>query len=294
MKKTIGFIGLGSMGKPMAVNLLKAEYPLVVTYNRNKTPAEDLKNLGATVVDSIKSVAEQSDLVITVLPADKEIIDVYTSPNGLLNNLKPGSLCIDMTSAKGKTLEEVAVLAKEKNIDILDAPVSGGEAGAIQGTLTIMVGGEESILEKYRPVLEAMGKKIFYTGPVGSGKAVKMINQFINAGNTYIASEAIYLAKNLNLDMDLFSDIVSQSSGGSYVFQNAAMKAIIPENFEKGFKLDLMKKDIGLSVEQAGDMGIELPIMNNIYRIYQEVSEQNYGNKHYGVISEWVKQINNK
>jgi 3-hydroxyisobutyrate dehydrogenase-like beta-hydroxyacid dehydrogenase len=292
MKKSIGFIGLGSMGKPMAENLLQAGFPVIVTYHTNKLPAEHLSESGAKMVDTVQEVAALSDIVITILPADKEITQVYTAPNGLLKNMKQGSICIDMTSAKGQTIQQVADLAEEKGIQLLDAPVSGGIPGAINGKLTIMVGGEEKLLEQCRPILEVMGEKIYYTGGLGSGKAVKMINQLLNAGNTYIASEAVFLAKQLNLDMDIFQNVVKQSSGGSYVFENAVSKAIIPEKFDAGFKLDLMKKDVGLSIEQAEQLEISLPIMKQIYQAYQEISEQDQGNKHYGVVSKWVEQQN--
>jgi 3-hydroxyisobutyrate dehydrogenase-like beta-hydroxyacid dehydrogenase len=292
LDKKIGFIGLGQMGKPMAANLIKSGFQVSVTYHRNRAPAEELQAQGAQVLHSVKEIAENSDVVITILPEDKEIYEVYTAKDGLLNHLKKESICIEMTSAKPNSVKDINKIAIGKGIHVLDAPVSGGIAGAEQGKLTIMAGGNPKLLESSRTILEAMGDKIYYTGDVGSGKAIKMINQLINAGNTYIASEALYLAKQLELDMEIFKTVIKDSSGGSFVFNNAVIKAIIPEHYESGFKLELMKKDIRLSIEQANEKNLSLPVSNLIYQIYQSIHNQGYGGSHYGVVSKWVHQQN--
>ena len=160
------------------------------------------------------------------------------------------------------------------------------------GTLTIMVGGEKNKIEECRPILQVMGDKIIYAGDLGSGKAVKMVNQFLNAGNTYIASEALFLAKHLNLDMDILCSIINESTVGSWVFKNNVPKVMIPQNFDQGFRLDLMKKDIGLSILQAQRDNISLPVMNLIYQIYQAMINQGNRNKNYNVVSQWIEQQN--
>jgi 3-hydroxyisobutyrate dehydrogenase-like beta-hydroxyacid dehydrogenase len=289
---SIGFIGLGSMGKPMAENLIKAGYSLTVVYHRNKAPAEELAATGARITHSIQELAESSEVVVTILPKDEQMLEVYTAPDGLLAHLKPGAVCIEMTSSKPDTVKAIQLAAAEKGIQVLDAPVSGGVAGAQQGTLSIMVGGDRELLEDCRPILEAMGSKIFYTGEVGSGKAIKMINQLLNAGNTYIASEALYLARQLDLDLGLLTEVIQNSSGDSFVFRNAVSKFMVPERFEGGFKLDLMTKDIRLNVDQADDSGIQLPISSELLRIYEEVSALGFGDNHYAVVSEWIKRHN--
>ena len=280
------------MGKPMSLNVLKHGYPLTVTYHRNREPAVELGRQGAQVADSAAEVAALSDIVITMLPADKEIFEVYTSPDGLIAHLAEGAVCIDMTSAKPQTMKELEARCLEKGIGLLDAPVSGGMAKAVSGELTIMAGGEKDLFERHRAILETMGTRIYYTGEAGSGKAIKMINQLINAGNTYIAAEALYLAERLELDMELFYQVVSESSGGSYVFDNAVKQAMIPRSFDTGFKLDLMKKDFALSMAQAGDDGISLPVLEQIFRMYEKTSEQGHGSRHYAVVSEQVRQQN--
>lgn len=293
MNKTIGFIGLGNMGKPMAQNLIKAGFELIV-FDLSKKAMDELCAAGAKTADSVKSTAEASDILITILPADKEILEVYTKEDGVINHIRNGSICIEMTSALGDTVKEIDRLAKVsgKDITFIDAPVSGGIAGAQGGTLTIMVGGEKNKIEECRPVLLAMGDKIFYAGELGSGKAVKMVNQFLNAGNTYIASEALFLAKHLGLDLDILCSIVNESTGGSWVFKNNVPKVMIPQNFEQGFRLDLMKKDIGLSILQAQKDNISLPVMNLIYQIYQAMINQGNRNKNYNVVSQWIEQQN--
>lgn len=293
MNKKIGFIGLGTMGKPMALNLLKAGYSLIC-YNRSKQAVKELVNAGAEEAATVSELAAKSDIVITILPADKEIMEVYTAEDGIINAIRDGSVCIDMTSARGDTIKEIDKIAKDRGkvITILDAPVSGGQAGAQNGTLTIMVGGAQKEVEACRPIFEAMGEKIFYTGGIGSGKSIKMINQLLNAGNTYILSEALYLAKTMDLDMELLSNVVNNSSGTSWVFKNNVPKHILPQNFEQGFKLELMKKDIGLSIEQAHKKHLSLPVTNLIYQIYEAMSNKGHDKENYNVISRWIYDQN--
>ena len=291
MTKPLGFIGLGRMGSPMALNLIRAEYKLAV-YDLNPKAVEDLVKAGAAKKDSVAELAGNSDTVITMLPADKEIMAVYTGTEGLLENLKEGAVCIDMTSATGQAIKDVAAIASQKGIRIIDAPVSGGVPGAQSGALTIMVGGEKNLVDEYMPILKVMGSRIFYTGDVGSGKSVKMINQFLNAGNTYIASEALVLAKKMGLDLDILCSIVNESSGGSWIFKNTVPNSIIPEKFDAGFKLDLMKKDVSLSVQQAQRDNLSLPGLALIHQIYQAVSNQGNGDKTYSYVSKWVESLN--
>lgn len=292
MKERIGFIGLGAMGKPMALCLVKAGYPVTVTWHRNRAPAEELEKTGAKIVPDVISVAAASDVVITILPADPEILEVYRG--GLLDGLKKGGTCIEMTSALPSTVKIVEQEALSKGIGLLDAPVSGGVARAAEGSLTIMVGGSKELFDQCHPILQAMGKTIFYTGEVGNGKSVKMINQLLNAGNTLIASEAVYLARRMGLDLELMCKVINESSGGSWIFANNVPKSIIPENFKPGFRLDLMKKDMDLSLEYARQEGIVLPVMDLVSEIYQAMINQGHGGEYYTIVSQWIKQQNRR
>jgi 3-hydroxyisobutyrate dehydrogenase-like beta-hydroxyacid dehydrogenase len=290
MKERIGFIGLGAMGKPMALNLLKAGFAVTVTYHKNRAPADELAAAGATVVRDVKAVAAASDVVITIVPKDKDIYEVFRG--GLLDGLRKGGVVIDMTSALPDTVKAVAAEAILRGIDVLDAPVSGGVKGAHDGTLTIMVGGTPEVFERCLPVLQAMGKTIYHTGELGSGKAVKMINQVLNAGNTLVASEAIYLAQQMGVDMEMLVKVVNQSSGGSWVFANAALQSIVPQSFKPGFRLELMRKDIGLSLNHAREQGISLPVLTLVGEIFQAMMNQGHGDDNFTVVSQWVRQQN--
>lgn len=295
MNKNIGFIGLGAMGKPMAMNLLKAGMKLIC-YNRSKEPVKELVELGAGEGLSCADVATRSDIIITVLPADKQILDVYTSEDGVLSSIRDGCVCIDMTSARGDTIKYVAQKAAqtEKSITVIDAPVSGGVQAAAEGTLTIMAGGEKEAVEKYTPLLQVLGKKIFYTGDIGSGKSVKMINQMLNACNTYIMSEALCLADDMGIDRDLLYNVVTESSGNSWVFKNNMPKFIFTQKFDQGFKLELMRKDLGLCIEQAMNDSMFLPVSNFVFQVYEAMNRKGKGKANYNIVSDWIFEQNHK
>ena len=296
MNKVIGFIGLGAMGKPMAKNLIKAGMHLICYNDKNKAAIREMVEEGAEEATSCRDVAKRSDVIITVLPADRQIMDVYASGEGILSSVRDGTGCIDMTSALGDTIKNVAEMALRmgKKITILDAPVSGGVQAACDGNLTIMAGGDRNAVEEYRPLLEIMGKKIFYTGGIGSGKAIKMINQLLNACNTYIMSEALYMADTMGIDRNLLYGVVNESSGSSWVFKNNLPRYVFPQDFQQGFRLELMKKDIALCVKQAMNENSVLPVSNLIYQIYEAMSKQGNDMANYNIVSQWVYQQNNR
>jgi 3-hydroxyisobutyrate dehydrogenase len=295
VKKSIGMIGIGNMGKPMAINLLKAGYPLTV-YDINPLAVKEVVDAGGMGAASIAELAAGAEVLITILPADRHIIEVYTSENGVIHHLQDGAVCLEMTSARGETVQEIAAYAQKKGrkIDFIDAPVSGGVPGAQSGTLTIMVGGDRGLIDTFMPLLQTLGSKIIYTGGLGSGKSVKMINQFLNAANTCIAAEALHLARDMGLDLDILCSVVNESSGGSWVFKNNVPKFMLPGNFGQGFRLELMKKDLSLSMEQAYKDNLSLPLLNLIFQIYQAMCNRGYAADNYNVVSRWVQGLNRK
>lgn len=295
MKKKIGMVGIGSMGKPMAMNLLKAGYPLTV-YVRNPNVKKEIVDAGGKTAASIAELAAGAEILITILPADREIIEVYTAENGLIDHLPDGAVCVEMTSARGETVREIAACAQQRGrkIDFIDAPVSGGVPGAQTGTLTIMVGGEKGLIDACLPLLQTLGSKIIFTGALGSGKSVKMINQFLNAAHTCVAAEALELAGRMGVDPDILCSVVNESSGGSWVFRNNVPKFMIPGNFGQGFRLELMKKDLGLSMEQAYRDSLSLPLLNFTFQIYQAMCNRGHGAENYNVVSRWVRGLNRK
>ena len=290
--KRIGFIGIGKMGLPMALNLCRAGFGVTVCSTKPESAAQ-VTALGGATAESYAELARGSDVVITIVPADKEIKELYLGENGLLANVPEGGVCIDMTSAMGDTMrlldEEVKRLGR--NVRIVDAPVSGGVAGAESGKLTIMVGCESrELFDECLPVLKAMGEKIYYTGALGSGSNIKMINQMINAANTAIAAEAICMAKTLGVDLNTLCEIVNQSSGQSYIFERNVPKYMLTGDHTPGFRLDLMKKDVSLFIEASKNNQAFTPISELVYQIYKATSNQGGGSKNYTYILDWFEK----
>jgi len=288
--KTIGFIGLGNMGLPMALNLCKAGYP-VLCCSRNPESTRQIEQAGGKKVGSYVEMAQQADVLITIVPADKEILELYTIEGGLVDNIKNGGVCIDMTSAKGSTKQQIMEYARAKNksINVIDAPVSGGVPGAQTGTLTIMVGCDKPLFDEYLPVFEAMGKKIVHTGALGSASNIKMVNQMMNAGNTAVACEALCVAKKLGIDLHLMCDIINDSSGGSFVLKNNVPKYMLTGDHTPGFRLDLMKKDVGLFLDSAQQQNAFTPISEFVHQVYKATSNQGHGDKNTTYIYEWYE-----
>ena len=294
--KKIGFIGLGNMGLPMALNLCRAGFEVLV-HSRRPESAVKVEELGGRSVESYAALAREADAVITIVPADREIEELYLSENGILENVRPGTVCIDMTSALGSTMRKLdeRVKAMGKVVKIVDAPVSGGVAGAVNGKLTIMVGCEsQELFESIQPVLKAMGEKIFYTGGLGTGSDIKMINQMINAANVAVAAEAVTLADRLGVDLNKLVEIVNQSSGGSYIFERNVPKYMLTHDHTPGFRLQLMEKDVRLCMTAAEDRHMFMPVCELVYQIYKAASNQGLGERNYTVVQEWLEKSQGK
>jgi 3-hydroxyisobutyrate dehydrogenase-like beta-hydroxyacid dehydrogenase len=289
--KTIGFIGLGNMGLPMALNLCKAGFPLLVCSGKPES-AKQIEAAGGKSVSSFAELAKQADIIITIVPADREILELYTRDGGLVDNMKDGSACIDMTTAKGSTKQAVADHVKQKGrkIRVIDAPVSGGIAGAKAGTLTIMVGCEKSVFDEYMPVFQALGKKIVHTGDIGSAANIKMINQMLNAGNSAIICEALCVARKLGINPDLMYDIINNSSGASSVFKNYVPRIMKDDYVPPVFRLDLMRKDVGLFIESARQQNAFTPMSEFVYQVFKAASNQGHGGKDTSYIFKWFEQ----
>jgi 3-hydroxyisobutyrate dehydrogenase-like beta-hydroxyacid dehydrogenase len=206
--------------------------------------------------------------------------------------MREGAVCIDMTSASGSTKQEIAHCAGKKNkrIGVIDAPVSGGVPGAKAGTLTIMVGCDETLYHENLPIFEAMGSKIVHTGELGSASNIKTLNQMLNAGNSAVACEVLCVAKKMGVDLNKLYDIVNDSSGGSFVFKNNTPRYVFTHDHEPGFRLDLMKKDVGLFIESAKQNQSFTPISDFVYQIYKATSNQGHGNKNTTYIFEWYEE----
>lgn len=264
----VGFIGLGLMGKPMARNILRKGFDLTV-HNRGRGKVEELVGEGAHAANSPSELAARCDIVVSCLPGPKDVETVYLGPSGVLEGAKAGSVLIDMSTIDPGTHQCIAAGAAERGIAYLDAPVTGGTTGAENGTLTIMVGGEAATLERARPVLMAMGERIYHMGPVGAGAVAKLVNNMIAAVNVAAFVEGMVLGTKAGLDPELLTEVVSNGSAMSRQFV-AAMPAILERNFDPGFTTALMRKDVNLAVDLGRGLGVRLLAGNLAAQLLQE------------------------
>ena len=233
----IGFIGLGIMGLPMARNLLKAGHA-VIAYNRTRAKADQLAADGAKITDTPRQVAENADIIITIVTDTPDVEAVLFGPDGIAAGAKAGTIIVDMSTISPIRTKEFAAKLAEQQVELLDAPVSGGDIGAQKGTLTIMVGGTETAYQKCLPLFEVMGSRVTHVGPSGSGQMVKMCNQILCAVNMLGVCEALSLAKKSGLDLDKMLNVVTAGAGGSWALQNLGTK-IVKGELEPAFMVKL-------------------------------------------------------
>jgi 2-hydroxy-3-oxopropionate reductase len=263
----IGFIGLGIMGKPMAKNLLKAGHKLVV-YDIVDAPVKELVQAGATAGSSPKDVASRSDLIITMLPNSPQVKTAVLGKNGVIEGAKPGSMLIDMSSIAPIVSREVAVALAGKGIEMLDAPVSGGEPKAIDGTLAIMVGGKEAVFEKVKDVLLKMGASAVLCGEIGAGNVTKLANQIIVALNIAAMSEAFVLATKSGVDPERVFNAIKGGLAGSTVL-NAKAPMVLEGNYKPGFRVELHIKDLQNALDTAHETGVPIPLTSQVMEMMQ-------------------------
>ena len=257
IKTRVAFIGIGTMGKPMARNLLRAGFPVTV-FNRTRSRAEELVPDGAELADSPASAAEGADIVITIVSDTPDVREVILGSNGAAETAKPGAVVIDMSTISPRVTREIAASLAAGQVEMLDAPVSGGEKGAIEGTLSIMAGGKSEVFDRCRPVLEAMGKKLVYCGGHGQGQFTKLCNQIAIVNNLMAAAEAVAFARKAGLDPLAMVEAVGAGAAGSWVIQVLGPK-MVSRDFAPGFMVKLQQKDMRLVMEAASDLGVVLP-----------------------------------
>ncbi len=253
----VGFIGTGVMGKSMAGHILSKGYKVLV-YTRTKEKAEDLVEQGAVWKQSVADVAREANVVITMVGYPYDVEEVYLGANGLVANANEGTFLIDMTTSTPSLAIKIYEEAKQKGMYSLDAPVSGGDVGAKEARLAIMVGGDEKAFEACKPLFELMGQNIVYQGPAGSGQHTKMCNQIAIASNMIGVSEAMVYAKKSGLDPETVLKSISTGAAGSWSLSNLAPR-MIAGNFEPGFYIKHFIKDMGIALEEAKEMGMETP-----------------------------------
>ncbi|RLP91170.1 NAD(P)-dependent oxidoreductase [Geobacillus stearothermophilus] len=269
--KTIGFIGLGVMGKSMARHLLKAGYPLLV-YTRTKEKAEDLLQEGAVWKETVADLAREADVVMTMVGDPHDVEQVYFGEGGILENERPGTYVIDMTTSTPTLAQSIYEAAKQKGIHALDAPVSGGDIGAREGTLTIMVGGDEDVFLACKPILERLGTNIVRQGGAGAGQHTKMCNQIAIATNMIGVCEAMAYAKRAGLDPFKVLESIAKGAAGSWSLSNLAPR-MLSGDFAPGFYVKHFIKDMKIALEEAERMNLPLPGLALAKQLYEELAQ---------------------
>ena len=272
----IGFIGIGAMGKPMALNLLKAGHDLYV-FDVVAAAVADMVAQGAKECRSPKELAQEAEVIITMLPNSKIVEATLTGENGLLAGGSAGQVIIDMSSVAAGSTRQMAKLASAKGIGYVDAPVSGGVVGATAGTLTIMVGGELENVKRIEPVLQCMGRKIHHVGGVGAGDAMKAVNNLLLGANMAAVAEALVLGVKSGLDPQMMLEIIKGSSGNSYALEAKTANFILKNQFAAGFAIDLQYKDLELATETAKSLSIPLPMATLAQQIFEMARAKGYG-----------------
>lgn len=273
--KTIGFIGIGVMGKSMVRNLRKNGFEVYI-YNRTKEKAADLIAEGAVWCDTVKECASNRDAVITIVGYPKDVEEVYFGSEGIIENAKKGAYLIDMTTTSPKISEKIYETAKQKGLNALDAPVSGGDIGAQKGTLAIMVGGDKDAFDACGDIFGAMGTSIIYEGKAGSGQHVKMANQIAISGALSGVCEAVRYTQAMGVDVDTMIKTISGGAAGSWQLMNLGPKMAV-DDFAPGFFMKHFIKDMGIAIEEADSKGQELYILKKVFAMCKELEADGKG-----------------
>jgi len=285
----IGFIGLGIMGKPMSKNLLKAGYELIVV-DRNQQAVDEVVAAGAKSAATAKEAAQQADIIITMLPNSPHVKEVVLGENGVLDGVKKGTTFIDMSSIAPLVSRELAAKLAEKGVEMLDAPVSGGEPKAIDGTMSVMVGGKQEVFDKCYPVMKAMAGSVVRTGEVGAGNVTKLANQVIVALNIAAVSEALVLASKAGVEPDLVYQAIRGGLAGSTVL-DAKAPLMMDRKFDPGFRINLHIKDLANVLETSHDMGVPLPLTAAVMEMMQALKVDGMGDGDHGSLVKYYEKM---
>jgi len=284
----IGFIGLGTMGAPMARRLLEAGHDLKV-HNRTREREEPLAALGATRAASPKACAEDRELVFTMVSDTPDVQAVVLGDHGAALGMAPGSVLIDMSTIAPATTRRIAAALAEHGVGMLDAPVSGGSEGAERGTLSIMVGGEAAALERARPALGLLGKTITHVGPVGSGQLTKAINQVVIAGTYAAVAEGVALALASGIDVDAALEALAGGAAGSWVLANRAGN-MVKGDYPLGFRTRLHRKDLGIALAAARDLGVSMPVAAYVEQLETSLVRRGFGDEDVSNVARVVQE----
>ena len=285
----IGFIGLGIMGKPMSKNMLKAGYDLVVL-DVNKAAVDEVVAAGAQTAPTPKAVAEHTDINITMLPNSPHVKQVVLGENGIIEGAKAGAVVIDMSSIAPLVSREIAAKLAEKGIEMMDAPVSGGEPKAIEGTLSVMVGGKKEIFDKCYDVMKSMAGSVVLTGEVGAGNVTKLANQVVVALNIAAMSEALVLATKAGVNPELVYEAIKGGLAGSTVL-NAKAPLVMDRKFDPGFRINLHIKDLNNVLETSHEIGVPLPLTAAVMEMMQALKVDGMGDLDHGALVRYYEKM---
>jgi 2-hydroxy-3-oxopropionate reductase len=289
MAERVGFIGLGIMGMPMARNLMDSGYELTV-HNRSPEKAEELGKEGAAVAATPREVAENSDVVITMLPDSPQVREVVAGEDGVLEGISEGALLIDMSTISPVVTEELAEALQEKGASMLDAPVSGGDVGAIEGTLSIMVGGEQADFQRAKPLFEAMGKTITHVGPTGAGQVTKAANQVVVALTIEAVSEALVLGSAGGVSAQKILEVLSGGLASNKVMEVKREK-FLSHSFEPGFRSELHHKDLGIALAAGREYGVVLPVTAIVDQMLLSMRRKGWGEEDHSALLRIIEDL---
>jgi 2-hydroxy-3-oxopropionate reductase len=286
----VGVIGLGVMGAPMAANLVAAGHR-VRGYSRTPATRQAAAERGVEPAGSAREAASGADVVITVLPDGPDVSAVLFGADGIAGELAPGSLFVDMSTIEPGVATEVHTTLAARGIDVLDAPVSGGEAGAIEATLSIMVGGRPEVFERARPVLDVLGTTVVHVGGPGSGQTVKAANQLVVAGHLQMLAEAVVLLRSQGVELEAALEVIGGGLAGSTVLQRKRA-AVLSGDFTPGFRLALHHKDLGIVQRTARDAGVALPVTAAVAQLVQSLVAQGHGGLDHSALYRLIAELN--
>ena len=289
MKEKIAFIGMGIMGSPMVQNLLKAGFPVTV-HTRTKSKAQIVLDAGAVWAESSALAAKDADVVITCVTDTPDVEKVLLGENGVIESSRQGLICIDMSTISPEATQEMAAVLNEKGVQLLDAPISGGEIGAIEAKLSIMVGGPKETVEKVRPILESMGRAITHCGPVGFGQTTKLANQVMVIHTIMSIAEGIAFAEKAGLDLDTTLAVTTAGAAGSHSLKRLGPK-IVAGDLKPAFMVDLQLKDLRLVMDFAERIGQPLPGTKLAMELLQKLSEQGRGKDGTQALVDIIRQL---
>ena len=286
---TVGFIGLGIMGGPMAANLVRAGFD-VIGYNRSPASVERLVAAGGKAADSVEHAVSEADVVITMLPDFPQVEAVAFGGGGILESAGSGTLYIDMSTIRPQTSRRIATQGAERGLRVLDAPVSGGEKGAVDGVLSIMVGGSAEDFATAAPVFDALGKTIVHVGPAGAGQTVKAANQLVVGGTYALVAEAIVLLEASGVDAGAGLDVLAGGLAGSRILE-LKRKSMVAREFAPGFRIDLHHKDMGIVLDAAREADVALPAGGLVAQLIAAARAQGYGSLDHSALLKVAESI---